>query len=83
MEDCASAEKQKRFPPRIDPKARAKNEVKTAAEISKTLLYNSDRGATISCKNPRIDPSRNAIGISMSRAWKAIFHVSTADGKEY
>jgi hypothetical protein len=38
MEDWAKAEKQKISPPRIEPKARARNEVSTAADISKTLL---------------------------------------------
>jgi hypothetical protein len=36
--DWERAEKQNRFPPLIEPKALAKNEVKTAALISKTLL---------------------------------------------
>lgn len=38
MDDCANAEKQKRLPLLMDPKARARKEVITAAEISKTLL---------------------------------------------
>ena len=38
MADWERAEKQKRFPSLIDPKALARNEVKTAALISKTLL---------------------------------------------
>jgi hypothetical protein len=67
IEDCANAEKQKRFPPLRLPKSLARKDVKTAAEISKTLLYKSDLGATINWRNPRIDPRRNAIGKSISR----------------
>jgi hypothetical protein len=36
--DWDSAEKQNKFPPLIEPKARARKDVKTAADISKTLL---------------------------------------------
>jgi len=38
MADCARAEKQNKSPPLIDPNARARNEVRTAAETSNTLL---------------------------------------------
>jgi len=72
MEDCARAEKQKRLPLLMDPNARAKNEVKTAAEISKTLLYKSDFGATISWRKPRMQPKRYATGRSIRRASNAV-----------
>jgi hypothetical protein len=42
----------------MEPKARAKKDVITAAEISKTLLYRSDFGAAMSCKKPRMQPRR-------------------------
>jgi len=68
MEDWARAEKQNSCPPLMDPNARARNEVKTEAETSNTLLYSSDLGATISWRKPRRQPRMKAIGRSMSRA---------------
>jgi hypothetical protein len=72
IDDCANAEKQKRSPPRIDPKARARKEVSTAADISKTLLYRSDFGATMSCRKPSKHPRMKAIGRSIRRPSNAL-----------
>src|SRR3954463_10366993 len=73
MADCARAEKQKRGSPwnLMLPKARARKEVSTAAEISNTLEYNLDLGDRINCSIPRRQPSRKATGISIGRASKA------------
>lgn len=62
------AEKQNKFPPRIDPNARARKLVSTAADISNTFEYRSDLGATISCRMPSSDPSAKMSGRSISRA---------------
>lgn len=77
IEDWARAEKQKISPPLIEPKARARNEVRTAAETSNTLLYSSDLGATINCRKPRRHPRMKAIGRSMRRASKAKLELIT------
>jgi hypothetical protein len=71
MDDWANAEKQKMLPPLMEPKARARKEVNTAADISKTLLYRSDLGATISWRKPRMHPRKKAIGKSIKRPSKA------------
>lgn len=70
--DWDRAEKQKRFPPLIEPKALARKDVKTAAEISKTLLYRGDFGATISWRKPKRQPRNHAIGRSIKRPSNAI-----------
>ena len=68
MDDWANAEKQNKRPPWMEPKARARKLVKTAAEISKMLEYNADRGASISCMMPKREPRKKAMGRSMGRA---------------
>ena len=71
MADWARAEKQNRWPPRMEPKARARKLVRTAAEISKTLEYSSERGASMSCMMPKRQPRKKVGGKSMGRAPKA------------
>lgn len=67
---CAIAEKQNVLPPLMLPKARAKQLIKIVAEISKTVLYVLESGATINWRKPSRQPSAKMTGMSRGRAEK-------------
>lgn len=67
---CAMAEKQKRFPLLMLPKARARKLMRMVAEISKTVLYVLDNGAMTNWSTPKTIPRARIIGMSMKRAEK-------------